>query len=56
MERNYTSADTGISKGGGGVLYEVSYGKALLWGPTPYRNHVLYTIFDRTVTPFVFLP
>ena len=31
MERNYTSADTGISKGGGGgVLYEVSYGKALL--------------------------
>ena len=30
MERNYTSLTQGFLRGGGGVLYEVSYGKALL--------------------------
>ena len=37
----------------GGLLNKVLYGEAPPRGPNPY---LLYTIFDRKGTPFVYLP
>ena len=55
MERNYSSLTQGLWGGGRCSLRSVTLGKALYWGPTPYPNHVLYTVFDRKGTPFLYL-